>query len=57
VCGGGAHERAWDVGASGGGTRRTDGRCRFVDIDGQCRFMEGITSGGRLPSCSLNIVV
>jgi hypothetical protein len=47
--GGGAHERTWDVGGSGGATKRTDGRCRFDDIDGRRRFMEGRTRGGSLP--------
>jgi hypothetical protein len=38
-----------DVGGSGGATKRTDGRCRFDDIDGRRRFMEGRTRGGSLP--------
>jgi hypothetical protein len=45
----GAHERTWDVGGSGGATKRTDGRCRFDDINGRRRFMEGRTRGGSLP--------
>jgi hypothetical protein len=35
------------------GTRHTDERCRFDDIDGRCRFMEGRTRGGSLPLAAL----
>jgi hypothetical protein len=54
--GAGAHERTWDVGGSGGATRRTDGRCRFDDIDGRRRFMEGRSRGGSLPLTALIVV-
>jgi hypothetical protein len=53
----GRRRLAWRGEAGGRTWAWAGGRCRFTEASRRCRFTEGRTRGGRLPPCSLNIVV